>query len=84
VGRDQRDPGNPGQVLRLYELPEQLRGLYHQPARILVVSNASPDRDGRRRVFGLPVPADVPDALSAVAATFDVSPAEYAALARAT
>jgi hypothetical protein len=84
VGPDRRDPGNPGQVLRLFDLPDALRDLYHRPARILVVSNASPDRDGRRRAFGLPVPADVPDALSAAAATFGVSPAEYAALARAT
>jgi hypothetical protein len=84
VGPDQLDPGNPGQVLRLYELPGGLRSLYHQPARSLVVCNASPDRDGRRRVFGLPVPADVPDALTAAAATFGIGPAEYAALARAT
>jgi uncharacterized protein DUF6745 len=84
VGAALVDPGNPGQVLRLYELPGHLRDLYHQPARILVVRNASPDRDGHRRAFGLPVPADVPDALSAVAATFAVSPAEYATLARAT
>jgi hypothetical protein len=84
VGAALVDPGNPGQVLRLYDLPGHLRDLYHQPARILVVRNASPDRDGNRRAFGLPVPADVPDALSAVAATFAVSPAEYAALVRAT
>lgn len=71
-------------MLRLYELPGHLRDLYHQPARILVVHNASPDRDGNRRAFGLLVPADVPDALSAAAATFAVGPAEYAALARAT
>jgi uncharacterized protein DUF6745 len=84
VGADRPDPGNPGQVLRLFELPTGLRDLYHQPARILVVANASPDRDGRRRSFGLPVPADVPDALSAAAATFGLDPAEYADLARAT
>jgi hypothetical protein len=84
VGVDQPDPGNPGQVLRLYDLPAHLRDLYHQPARILLVHNASPDRDGSRRSFGLPVPADVPDALSAVAATFAVSPAEYRNLVRAT
>jgi hypothetical protein len=84
VGPGQLDPGNPGQQLLLYDLPEHLRDLFHQPARILVVHNASPDRDGNRRAFGLPVPADVPDALAAAAATFAVSPAEYATLVRAT
>jgi hypothetical protein len=84
VGDAHIDPGNPGQRLLLYDLPGELRDLYHQPARILVVHNASPDRDGTRRAFGLPVPAEIPDALSAAAATFAVSPAEYAGLARAT
>jgi hypothetical protein len=84
VGAAHADPGNPGQRLVLYDLPGHLRDLYHRPARILVVHNASPDRDGHRRAFGLPVPAGVPDALSAAAATFGVSPAEYAGLARAT
>ncbi|MCO1654252.1 DUF6745 domain-containing protein [Pseudonocardia humida] len=84
VGADHPDPGNPGKVLRLYDLPERLRDLYPQPARVLLVVNASPDRDGTRRAFGLPVPADVPDALSAAAATFGVSAAEYASLDRAT
>src|SRR5205085_2107211 len=68
VGPAHADPGNPGQRLLLYDLPGHLRDLYHQPARILVVHNASPDRDGTRRAFGLPVPADVPDALAAAAA----------------
>jgi hypothetical protein len=84
VGPEQPDPGNPGQLLRLYDLPPGLRDLYHQPARILVVHNASVDRDGTRRAFGLPVPADVPDALAAVAATFAIGRDEYLTLARAT
>jgi len=84
VGADHPDPGNPGRVLRLYDLPGRLRDLYPQPARVLLVVNASPDRDGTRRAFGLPVPADVPDALGAAAATFGVSREEYASLDRAT
>ncbi|WP_408004762.1 DUF6745 domain-containing protein, partial [Pseudonocardia lacus] len=84
VGADQPDPGNPGRVLRLYDLPDRLRDLYPRPARVLLVVNASPDRDGTHRAFGLPVPADVPDALGAAAATFGVSRAEYASLDRAT
>jgi hypothetical protein len=82
VGPDRPDPGNPGQLLRLYELPPGLAP--DRPARLLVVTNASPDRDGTRRTFGLPVPPDVPDALSAAALTFGVSRAEYAGLDRAT
>jgi hypothetical protein len=52
--------------------------------RILVVTNASPDRDGTRRTLGLPVPATCPDALTAAALTSGPSAAEYAALDRAT
>jgi hypothetical protein len=82
VGPDRPDPGNPGQLLRLYELPAGLAP--GRPARLLVVTNASPDRDGTRRTFGLSVPPDVPDALAAAALTFGVSRAEYAGLDRAT
>ncbi len=84
VGESIPDPGNPGQELALYDLPSRLRDLYDEPARILLVANASLDRDGTRRRFGLPVPAEISDPLSAAAVGFDVSPAEYAALARAT
>jgi hypothetical protein len=84
VGPGRPDPGNPGQVLRLFELPDELAGLYPEPARLLLATNASADRDGTRRTFGLPVPADVPDALSAAALTFGVSRAEYGGLSRAT
>jgi hypothetical protein len=84
VGGATPDPGNPGRVLRLYDLPAALVDLYDEPARILICDNASLDRDGTRRSFGLPVPADVPDPISAAAATFGVSAAEYATLARAT
>ena len=78
------DPGNPGHNLDLYDLPRGMSDLYDEPARILLVANASLDRDGTRRRFGLPVPADISDPLTAAAALFDVSPVEYAALARAT
>jgi hypothetical protein len=84
VGTDRPDPGNPGQVLRLFELPPQLRRQYAEAARILVVQNASRDRDGSRRVYGLPVPAEVDDPLVAAALTFAVGPDEYAGLQRAT
>jgi hypothetical protein len=84
VGAERPDPANPGQVLRLFELPAPMRELYGEPARLLVVHNASRDRDGSRRAFGLPVPAHLDDPLAAAALTFAVDPAEYAGLERAT
>jgi hypothetical protein len=84
VGEDQPDPGNPGQFLRLYDLPGALRTRRGRPVRLLVVTNASPGRDGTRRSFGLLVPATAPDALAAAAATFGLRPEEYRALDRAT
>ncbi len=84
VGPAQPDPGNPGQVLRLYELPRQLRKIYRLRARILVVTNARPDRDGSRRPVGIPLPAEVTDAVGAAAWTFRVRRREYLSLERAT
>lgn len=84
VGESVPDPGNPGQELTLYDLPDEMRDMYAERARILVCSNASQDRDGTRRRFGLPVPIRFGDPIAAAAATFDLSPAEYVALQRAT
>ena len=78
---EQPDPANPGQTLALYDPPP---GLLSFPARVLVCVNASPDRDGTRRQFGLTVPATVATALAAAAWTFDVAPSAYAQLAGAT
>jgi len=81
---EQADPANPGQVLQLYDPtpaggPElRLRG------RLLVVTNASPDKGGARRQFGLVVPPRHGDALAAAADLFDLDPADYAGLERAT
>ena len=77
------DPGNPGQVLRLYDLGE-FADLYDNPARILVCANASLDRGGRRRVFGLPVPARHDDPVVAAADLFGVPVAAYRGLERAS
>jgi hypothetical protein len=88
VGGAQPDPGNPGRFLRLYDVPDEAAREWNwefgRPVRFLVVTNASPDRDGTRRTFGLPVPANCPDALTAAALTFGIGAAEYAALDRAT
>jgi hypothetical protein len=74
------DPGNPGHTLSLYELPTTR----DPQARVLVCTNASPERDGTVRRFGLQVPATVDDAVAAAAWTFDVHPSIYRRLLRAT
>lgn len=75
------DPGNPGQILRLYDVPRDVLDL---PVRVLVAHNATRERDGSRHTFGLTVPTDCQTAVSAAAWTFDLSEKQYAGLARAT
>ena len=77
------DPGNPGQRLALYDLGD-LRDLYEEPARILICHNASLDKGGHRRSFGLPVPAHHADPVAAAADLFAVPADQYRALARAS
>lgn len=69
------DPGNPGQVLRLYDVP---RDLLDWPVRVLVCVNGSVERDGSRRTFGLTTPTDCKTALSATAWTYGLTDKEYA------
>ena len=76
------DPGNPGQRLALYD-PSRLGDLYDQPARILLVSNASLDKGGHRRRFGLPVEAHHHDPVAAAASLFDIPTETYRSLNRA-
>ena len=61
------DPGNPPHQLELFDLPHTLRGMYGQPARILLCTNGTPERDGAIRRFGLPVPAHHSDPVAAAA-----------------
>lgn len=75
------DPANPGQLLLLYDVPDRL---LDNAARVLVCTNATRERDGSRRSFGLTVPVDCRRALTAAAWTFDLAEAEYVTLARAT
>jgi hypothetical protein len=75
------DPANPGQWLRLYDVP---RTVLTQRARVLLCTNATRERDGTRRSFGLTVPTDCRSALTAAAWTFDIPEADYTNLARAT
>ena len=75
------DPGNPGETITLWDLPEQV---YDEPVRVVLVTNASPERDGTRRRYGLTVPADCDSAEGAVAWTFGIDADDYRSLARAT
>ena len=75
------DPGNPGQHLVLYDVPEKLWG---SPVRLLICTNGSAERDGTRRRYGVTVPATVKDALEAAAWTAGLSRDEYARMVRRT
>jgi hypothetical protein len=75
------DPCNDPYTLQLYDIPEQV---YETPVRVLLCTNASPERDGTRRRFGLTVPIDQQDALSAAAWLGGMSREEYAELGSAS
>jgi hypothetical protein len=77
------DPGNPGHTLRLYDVPPE-RQPYDEPTRVLVMANASRDRDGSRRQFAETVPASIGSAVEAAAWQFDVPADIYRSLERAT
>lgn len=74
------DPGNSPFELELYDLPPGLADVYDEPARILVCVNGSAERDGTRRVYGLPVPAHHDDPVAAAAELYGVPAAVYGAL----
>jgi hypothetical protein len=65
------DPGNQPHKISLWDLPDKLDDLYEEPARILLCTNGSVERDGTRRRFGLPVPAHHKDPISAAADLYD-------------
>ena len=75
------DPGNPGQVLTLCELPREMAEACGR-ARLLLCSNGTPEADGTRRRFGLLVPARHTDPVAAAAQTYGWSRRQYASLAR--
>ena len=75
------DPANAPYTLALYDLPTEV---FEQPVKVLLCANASPERDGTRRRFGLTVPAEIPDAMAAAGWTFGLSGQEYRELVRAT
>ncbi|MFL6073869.1 MAG: DUF6745 domain-containing protein [Mycobacteriales bacterium] len=79
VGPAVPDPGNPDQTLTLYDVPERFLG---GPARVLLCTNGTPERDGTRRRFGLVVPTDLSDPVAAAAWTYDWPADTYRQLAR--
>ncbi|MFB4276095.1 MULTISPECIES: DUF6745 domain-containing protein [unclassified Nonomuraea] len=70
------DPGNPGSELRLYDMRRDLR--------VLLAVNGSVERDGRRRKYGLTVPAYFDDPISAAGWTYGLSGEQYSRLLRRT
>jgi hypothetical protein len=81
VGERAADPGNPGQWLTLYDVPERLWG---DRIRLLMATNGSTERDGTRRRYGLTVPAHVKDPVEAAAWTYGLTATEYARCQRRT
>jgi len=80
VGACVADPGNPGQTLALYDVPQQV---FDEPVRVLLCTNATVERDGERHRFGLTVPATTKDPIAAAAWSFGITAKEYGALQRA-
>ena len=77
------DPGNPGHTLALYDVPDAVE-LFGGDVRLLVMANASRDRDGSRRTFAESVPGHIGSAVEAAAWQFDVPVDLYRQLERAT
>lgn len=82
VGKAEPDPANDGHTLALFEVPETLQS--RGPVRLLLCTNASAERDGTRRSFGLRVPARFSNPVAAAAWTFRLKRSEYAGLVRAS
>src|SRR5260370_16797884 len=75
------DPGNPDASLRLYD--DLADGHGHQ-GQVLLVMNGTPEPDGRRRRYGLNVPAIFDNPVDAAAWTYGVTASQYAQLAPPT
>ena len=75
------DPGNPGQELRLFDVPSSLLST---SSRLLICINGSPERDGSRNMYSLPVPSESTDAVEAAAALAGLSKVQYLKLKRRT
>lgn len=81
IGPPADDPGNPGQTLTLHDVPS---GIFTNHVRVLLCTNGTVERDGTRRRFGLTVPADCGDPITAAAWTYGLTPERYATAQRRT
>lgn len=81
IGRAVADPANPGHDLRLYYLPSGVLGF---SATVLLCWNASVERDGTRRRYGILTPPELDDPLSAAAWTFGLTATQYGSLRAAS
>jgi len=73
------DPGNPPYMVRLYSLPAALGS-----HKLIIVNNATIERDGSRRSYGITVSANCKTAMEGASSTFGLSVDQYKELARAT
>ncbi|MCK0517907.1 DUF4816 domain-containing protein [Williamsia sp. DF01-3] len=80
IGDTRPDPGNAPHTVSLWELPDNLRDLYEEHARILLCTNGSPERDGSIHKFGLVVPGHHEDPVAAAADLYGIPTAAYAQL----
>ncbi len=80
---EQADPGNPGFMLKLYRLP-MIFDADSEQINVLLMENASTDRDGKRERFLERVPSWITDAVNAAAWQFEVDPSLYRTMERAT
>ncbi|MGW4333996.1 DUF6745 domain-containing protein [Rhodococcus koreensis] len=74
------DPGNVGHTLQLYVISDG----WGRSDHILLAVNGSPERDGRRRRYGIYVPTGISSALDAAAWTYGINGADYPRLVRRT
>jgi hypothetical protein len=82
VGGTVPDPGNPGNHLSLFDVPERIYG--EVGVRVLLCTNGTPERDGTIRRFGLTVPAEIGDPLEAAGWGYGLTAEEYSRAERRT
>jgi hypothetical protein len=80
VGPTVPDPGNPGQTLSLYVVPN----IYREQVNLLLMTNGSVDRDGTRRQYAETVPARFTDPLAAAAWQIGLTADQYRHTVRRT
>ena len=75
------DPGNDPNTLKLYEAPD---GMFGTINKIMLCTNATPERDGTVRQYIITVPNEITTAVGAAAWSFDEPVEKYSQLERAT